>query len=193
MTTAPATQIIGYARVSATDQNLARQEEALNQVEGLCQVFMDKASGKDTNREKLQECLRYVRTGDTLVVVSMDRLARSLQDLLKIVHDLSANGVKVRFLKENLTFDGSAHADFMLGIFGAVAQFERALIKERQQEGIEIAKAEGRFKGRPCKLNEEQQATVRQLHSEGVKVAEIARRFNISRPAIYRILDNKDA
>jgi DNA invertase Pin-like site-specific DNA recombinase len=189
MTTTPATQTIAYARVSTLDQNLARQEAAFKAFGHVDRMFSDKASGKDTaGRAGLQECLDYVRSGDTLIVASMDRLARSLPDLLKIVHDLSAKGVTVRFLKEGLTFDGSAHADFLLGIFGSVAQFERALIRERQQEGIEIAKAEGKYKGRAPKLNEEQQNTVRQLKAEGVTVAEISRRFNISRQAIYRYL-----
>lgn len=188
-TTTPATQTIAYARVSTLDQNLARQEAAFKAFGHVDRMFSDKASGKDTaGRAGLQECLDYVRSGDTLIVASMDRLARSLPDLLKIVHDLSAKGVTVRFLKEGLTFDGSAHADFLLGIFGSVAQFERALIRERQQEGIEIAKAEGKYKGRAPKLNEEQQDTVRQLKAEGVTVAEISRRFNISRQAIYRYL-----
>ena len=189
MTTTPATQTIAYARVSTLDQNLARQEAAFKAFGHVDRMFSDKASGKDTaGRAGLQECLEYVRSGDTLIVASMDRLARSLPDLLKVVHSLSAKGVTVRFLKEGLTFDGSAHADFLLGIFGSVAQFERALIRERQQEGIEIAKAEGRYKGRAPKLNEEQQETVRQLKAEGVTVAEISRRFNISRQAIYRYL-----
>ena len=190
-TTTPATQTIAYARVSTLDQNLARQEAAFKAFGHVDRMFSDKASGKDTaGRAGLQECLDYVRSGDTLIVASMDRLARSLPDLLKIVHDLSAKGVTVRFLKEGLTFDGSAHADFLLGIFGSVAQFERALIRERQQEGIEIAKAEGKYKGRAPKLNEEQQDTVRQLKAEGVTVAEISRRFNISRQAIYRYLSD---
>ena len=189
MTTTPATQTIAYARVSTLDQNLARQEAAFKAFGHVDRMFSDKASGKDTaGRAGLQECLEYVRSGDTLIVASMDRLARSLPDLLKVVHSLSAKGVTVRFLKEGLTFDGSAHADFLLGIFGSVAQFERALIRERQQEGIEIAKAEGRYKGRAPKLNEEQRETVRQLKAEGVTVAEISRRFNISRQAIYRYL-----
>lgn len=191
MTTTPATQTIAYARVSTLDQNLARQEAAFKGFGHVDRIFSDKASGKDTaGRAGLQECLDYVRSGDTLIVASMDRLARSLPDLLKIVHDLSAKGVTVRFLKEGLTFDGSAHADFLLGIFGSVAQFERALIRERQQEGIEIAKTEGKYKGRAPKLNEEQQGTVRQLKAEGVTVAEISRRFNISRQAIYRYLSD---
>lgn len=188
-TTTPATQTIAYARVSTLDQNLARQEAAFKAFGHVDRMFSDKASGKDTaGRAGLQECLEYVRSGDTLIVASMDRLARSLPDLLKVVHGLSAKGVTVRFLKEGLAFDGSAHADFLLGIFGSVAQFERALIRERQQEGIEIAKGQGKYKGRAPKLTAEQQETVRQLKAEGVTVAEISRRFNISRQAIYRYL-----
>ncbi len=192
MTTTAATQTIAYARVSSLDQNLARQEALFSAYGHVDKVFSDKASGKNTERAGLQECLGYVRAGDTLVVASMDRLARSLPDLLKLVHDLSAKGVTVRFLKENLVFDGSPHAELLLGVFGSIAQFERSLIKERQQEGIEIAKAEGKYKGRAPKLNEEQQETIRKLKAEGVKVAEISRRFNISRQAIYRYLADND-
>lgn len=193
MTANAATQTVAYARVSTLDQNLARQEAAFKAFGHVDKVFSDKASGKSTaGRAGLQECLEYVRAGDTLVVASMDRLARSLPDLLKIVHDLSAKGVTVRFLKEGLTFDGSAHADFLLGIFGSVAQFERALIRERQQEGIEVAKAEGRYKGRAPKLTADQQETVRQLKAEGVAVAEISRRFNVSRQAVYRYLKGEE-
>lgn len=189
MTASPAAQTIAYARVSTLDQNLARQEAAFKAFGHVDRIFSDKASGKSmVGRDGLQECLDYVRCGDTLIVASMDRLARSLEDLLKIVHSLSAKCVTVRFLKEGLSFDGSAHADFLLGIFGSVAQFERALIRERQQEGIEIAKSEGKYKGRSPKLNSEQQDTVRQLHADGITVAEISRRFNISRQAIYRYL-----
>jgi DNA invertase Pin-like site-specific DNA recombinase len=118
----------------------------------------------------------------------MDRLARSLPDLLSIVHGLAERGVGVKFLKEALTFDGSPNAELMLAVFGAVAQFERALIKERQAEGVRLAKEAGKYKGRAPKLTAEQQATVRQLHAEGVNVAEIGRRFNVSRQAVYRYL-----
>lgn len=181
-------ETVGYARVSSTDQHLARQIEALEAVPGLARIYSDKASGKDADREGLQECLDYLTEGDTLTVVSMDRLARSLPDLLNIVHGLAKRGVGVRFLKEGLVFDGSPNAELMLAVFGAVAQFERALIKERQAEGVRLAKEAGKYKGRAPKLTAEQQATVRQLHAEGVNVAEIGRRFNVSRQAVYRYL-----
>ena len=189
MTATPATQTVAYARVSTLDQNLARQQVAFEAFGRIDRIFSDKASGKDTaGRAGLQECLEYVRAGDTLVVASMDRLARSLPDLLRIVHGLADKGVTVRFLKESFVFDGSARADFMLGIFGSVAQFERSLLRERQLEGIEIAKSEGRYKGRAPKLDGGQRDAVRQLRAEGVGVAEIARRFNVSRQAVYRYL-----
>ena len=186
--TKAAAQIVGYARVSSADQNLARQEEALKAA-GVVRLYEEQASGRSRQgRTELAACLDFVREGDTLVVCSMDRLARSLTDLLSIVHGLAEKKVVVRFLKENLTFDGSPQADFLLGLFGSVAQFELALIKERQLEGIAIAKKAGKYKGRKPKLNEGQKATVRELHSEGIGVSEIARRFNISRPLVYRTI-----
>lgn len=181
-------ETVGYARVSSTDQHLARQIEALKGVHGIARIYSDKASGKNADREGLRECLDYLTEGDTLAVASMDRLARSLPDLLSIVHGLAERGVGVKFLKEALTFDGSPNAELMLAVFGAVAQFERALIKERQAEGVRLAKEAGKYKGRAPKLTAEQQATVRQLHAEGVNVAEIGRRFNVSRQAVYRYL-----
>ena len=181
-------ETVGYARVSSTDQHLARQIEALKGVAGISRIYTDKASGKDADRDGLRECLDYLTEGDTLAVASMDRLARSLPDLLAIVHGLAERGVGVKFLKEALTFDGSPNAELMLAVFGAVAQFERALIRERQQEGVRLAKEAGKYKGRAPKLTAEQQATVRQLHAEGVNVAEIGRRFNVSRQAVYRYL-----
>ncbi len=182
-------QTVGYARVSSEDQNLDRQLEALKGA-GVGRIYSEKMSGKSAaDRQELQSCLDYVREGDTLVVCSMDRLARSLPDLLAIVHGLAENKLTVRFLKESLTFDGSAQADFLLGIFGAVAQFERALIKERQADGIAVAKRAGKYKGRKPKLSEDQKAAVRDLHAEGVGVSEIARRVNATRPLIYRVLN----
>lgn len=181
-------ETVGYARVSSTDQHLARQIDALKAVHGISRIYSDKASGKDANRTGLQECLDYLTEGDTLAVASMDRLARSLPDLLSIVHGLAERGVHVRFLKEGLAFDASPNAELMLAVFGAVAQFERALIRERQQEGVRLAREAGKYKGRAPKLSADQQATVRQLHAEGVNVAEIGRRFNVSRQAVYRYL-----
>jgi len=139
-------QTIGYIRVSTVEQNEARQVEALEQY-GVDKNFIDKVSGKDTKRPQLQAMLDYIREGDTLVVAEYSRLARNTIDLLEIVQGLRAKGVVVKSLKEN--FDtSSAHGELMLTMLAGFAQFERTMIKERQAEGIAIAKAEGKYKGR---------------------------------------------
>jgi len=139
-------QRIGYVRVSSFEQNPERQLEQV-QVDRL---FMDKASGKDTERPQLEALLTFVRDGDTVVVHSMDRLARNLDDLRKIVQDLTKRGIRIEFIKEHLTFTGedSPMANLMLSVMGAFAEFERALIRERQREGIALAKKRGGYRGR---------------------------------------------
>src|SRR6185437_7118784 len=136
-------QRIGYIRVSSVDQNTARQLDGID----LDRTFTDKASAKDANRPKLQECLRFLRDGDTLYVHSMDRLARNLIDLRQMVEDLTARGVAVEFVKERLSFtaDASPMAKLLLNMMGAFAEFERELIRERQREGIALARAAGKF------------------------------------------------
>ena len=137
---------LGYVRISSVDQNLERQLEGLN----LNKTFTDKASGKDAKRPQLLALLDYARDGDTVLVHSMDRLARNLDDLRRIVQTLTAKGVQVQFLKEGLTFTGedSAMSQLLLSVMGAFAEFERALIRERQREGIALAKKKGVYKGR---------------------------------------------
>jgi DNA invertase Pin-like site-specific DNA recombinase len=137
---------IGYIRVSSFDQNPERQ---LEQVE-VSKVFTDKASGKDTERPALEQLLAYVREGDTVVVHSMDRLARNLDDLRRLVQQLTQRGVRIEFVKECLTFTGedSPMANLLLSVMGAFAEFERALIRERQREGIALAKQRGAYRGR---------------------------------------------
>lgn len=136
-------QIVGYVRVSSIDQNLARQLEQLKH-ENVDKVFEDKASGATTKRPAFQQMLDYVREGDTIVVCSMDRLARNLSDLLSITTELHAKGINIKFLKENILLDasGTEHAmtRLLMSMLGAVAEFERSLIRERQREGIELAK-----------------------------------------------------
>ena len=153
-------QLVGYVRVSTLDQSTERQLEGLE----LDRVFTDKASGKDAKRPQLQAALAYVREGDTLVVHSMDRLARNMLDLLQAVKNLNACGVAVHFVQERLTFTGqdSPIAQLQLGILGAVAEFERALIRERQKEGIAIAKARGVYKGRKRALSDRQAVALRE-------------------------------
>ncbi|MGZ3382863.1 MAG: recombinase family protein, partial [Isosphaeraceae bacterium] len=136
-------QRIGYIRVSGFDQNPERQLEHVE----LSRVFTDKTSGKDTHRPQLEALLAFVRQGDTVVVHSMDRLARNLDDLRRLVQGLTKRGVRIEFLKEHLVFTGedSPMANLMLSVMGAFAEFERALIRERQREGIALAKQRGAY------------------------------------------------
>lgn len=185
--------ILGYARVSSVDQGTTRQLEALNQL-GLDRLFEDKASGKDTHRPALKEAMLYARTGDTLVVHSLDRLARNLVDLLTIVEELNARGVSVKFLKENLVFTASEADPFSklsLQMLGAFAQFERSLIRERQREGIAIAKAAGAYLGRKHALSDEQVKELVALDSanHGKNRKALADKFGISRTSLYRYLE----
>ncbi|MBC6758898.1 MULTISPECIES: recombinase family protein [unclassified Corynebacterium] len=175
---------IGYKRVSAVDQNTDRQLEGVE----LDRVFEDKASGKDTNRPELQAAISFCRErGDTLVVHSMDRLARNLEDLRRTVRELTSNGIRVEFVKEALTFTGedSPMNNLLLSMLGAVAEFERSMILERQREGIAIAKAKGKYKGRKKSLDSEQVAELKKLKTEGVPVTKLANDFGISRQSVY--------
>ena len=180
---------IGYVRVSSVDQNTGRQLEGI----GLDKVFTDKASGKSRLRPQLQACLEYLRDGDTLHVHSMDRLARNLDDMRRIVKDLTGRGVIVRFHKEGLTFSGddSPMNTLLLSMLGAVAEFERSLILERQREGIAIAKQQGKYQGRKPKLSEEQAHQLRQRAAAGEKKAALAREFGISRETLYQYLTER--
>ena len=176
---------VGYIRVSTLDQNTERQLDGLS----LDKTFTDKASGKDTKRPELQRTLEYLREGDTLVVHSMDRLARNLDDLRKIVLNLTRKGVAVEFVKERLTFTGedSPMSLLMLSVMGAFAEFERSLLKERQREGIALAKRKGLYKGRKPSLTEERVKELRKRIAAGDKKAVLAREFRISRQTLYRV------
>lgn len=184
-------QIVGYIRVSSVDQNVARQEEALKDFD-LDEIFIDRASGRDVERPQLQAALKHLRKGDTLVVASMDRLARNLDDLRKLVKDLTTRGVEVKFLKESLTFTGedSPMSNLLLSMLGSFAEFERALIRERQREGIAIAKSKGVYRGRKPTLND---ARVIELQAKdnanGRKGRSgLAREYGISRETLYKYL-----
>jgi DNA invertase Pin-like site-specific DNA recombinase len=178
---------VGYVRVSTIDQSTERQ---LLGVE-VDRTFEDKASGKSTDRPALAEALRFIRDGDVLVVHSMDRLARNVEDLRRMVRELTARGVKVEFVKESLTFagDDTPMAQLLLTMLGAVAEFERALILERQREGIAIAKAKGIYRGREVSLTAEQADQLRADLAAGGKPAELARRYGISRASVYNYRD----
>jgi len=180
---------VGYIRVSTQDQNICRQLEGLT----LDRVFIDKASGKDTLRPELENLKLYVREGDTVIVHSMDRLARNLDDLRQIVRYLTKKGVIVQFFKENLTFLGndSPIANLLLSVMGAFAEFERSLIRERQMEGIALAKQRGVYHGRKRSLSS---ADISELHKRaaaGEKKAQVARDFKISRETLYKYLREK--
>jgi DNA invertase Pin-like site-specific DNA recombinase len=180
-------QLIGYRRVSSKGQNLDRQE--LPQCD---RVFEEKISGATTHRPALQEMLRFVRDGDTVVVYSIDRLARSLKDLEQIVDSLVAKGVAVKFISENLTFSQKsedAAGRLMLQVLGAIGQFERSLLRARQAEGIEKAKARGAYakSGRPRKVDVE---WVRQTwtNNPDLSIKEIATELSYSTSSVHRAL-----
>jgi DNA invertase Pin-like site-specific DNA recombinase len=180
-------QHIGYVRVSTVDQNTARQLDGVM----LDRVFEDKASGKDVKRPQLDACMKHLRDGDTLHVHSMDRLCRNLDDLRRIVKDLTGCGVVVQFHKEGLKFTGddAPMSNLLLSMLGAVAEFERALIRERQREGIAIAKADGRYKGRKPVLTPERVQELRQRAASGEKKTALAAEFGISRQTLYANLE----
>lgn len=183
-------QKIGYIRVSSSDQNTERQLDGIE----LDRTFTDKVSGKSTDRPQLQEMLRFVREGDHLFVHSMDRLARNLIDLRQMVQELTKRSVRITFVKEGLTFNGedAAMSVLLLSVMGAVAEFERAIIKERQAEGIRIARQKGVYKGRKAALTDEQIEEVRQKIAAGIPKARIAREYKCSRETIYKYMRQAD-
>ena len=181
-------QKIGYVRVSSVEQNTGRQLEGIE----VDRLFIDKASGKNTDRPKFQEMLNYVREGDMVIVHSMDRFARSLKDLVEEVDKLVKRGIAIQFMKEKITFTAQATPmdNLMLQLMGAFAQFEREIILERQKEGIKLAVAQGKYKGRVHKLKPDQADALRQAWAEGKysSKAALGKAFGISRQAVYRYL-----
>lgn len=184
-------QNVGYVRVSTILQNSARQLDGVL----LDKVFEDKASGKNIDRPQLSACLAHLREGDTLYVHSMDRLCRNLEDLRRIVRELTERGVVIKFQKEGLCFSGedSPMSNLLLSMLGAVAEFERSIILERQREGIAIAKIEGKYKGRKPTLTNERVQELISRASAGEKKAALAREFGISRETVYSYLSGDKA
>jgi DNA invertase Pin-like site-specific DNA recombinase len=181
-------QRVGYVRVSTVDQNTDRQLDGVK----LDRVFTDHASGKSANRPQLQAMLLHVREGDVVVVHSIDRLARNLDDLRSLVQQLVLRGVRVEFVKEALIFAGdeSAMSKMILSFMGALAEFERSLLLERQREGIAIAKAKGKYKGRKPSLAPERAAELRRRCAvKGANKAAIAREFGIGATTLYSYLN----
>lgn len=182
---------IAYVRVSSVDQHTDRQLESIKSASP-DKIFTDKCSGKDTKRPQLEAMLSYVREGDTVVVHSLDRLGRNLDDLRKVVTDLNQRGITVQFLKENLTFTGddsdSSLSKLMFNMLGSFAEFERSLIRERQREGIALAKKAGVYRGRKPSLTAKQAEDLRKRVGSGEKKAVLAREFGISRETLYQYL-----
>ena len=180
---------IGYKRVSTVDQNLERQD--LGDVD---KVFEEKLSGKSaSDRPALQELIGYARDGDTVVVHSIDRLARDLRDLQDIIQTLNDKGVTIQFLSERLTFSADADdafAKLQLQMMGAFAEFERNIIRKRQAEGIAVAKAKGVYKGGKKRIDRDK---VRQLSAEGLSTYKIADAMGVSRMSVHRILNTESA
>ena len=181
-------QTIGYVRVSTSDQNTDRQLDGVE----LDQVFTDKLSGENKDRPQLEAMINYARSGDVVIVHSMDRLARNLNDLHDIINELIGKGVGVQFKKESLTFTHEKKASpmnmLLLNIMGAVAQFEREAIKERQAEGIAKAKAKGVYKGRKKALTDTQVIELNEAIKQGKTKPQVASHFGVSIPTVYRLI-----
>lgn len=178
---------IGYARVSTEDQHLHLQIDALQKA-GCEKIFTDEISGAKSERPGLSEALRFARQGDTLVVWRLDRLGRSLKDLIERVEELKGRQVQFRSLNENIDTSNSG-GKFMFHIFSALAEFERDLIRERTMAGLTAARARGRLGGRPKVMAEEKIKMAASLMKDpGVSVREICRNLNVSRTTLYRYI-----
>ena len=175
---------VGYSRVSTVEQNAERQLSGF----ALDKSFEDKCSGKDTNRPALKSMLDYVREGDVIHVHDISRLARNLEDLLNLVKQINGMGVSIKFHKENLTFTGETNPmqGLMLSMLGAVYQFERSMIRERQLEGIQLAKAQGKYKGRPTNTDLHQR--IQLLKQDGLSLRNIAKECGCALSTVQRVL-----
>ena len=183
---------VGYARVSSKDQNLEPQREALL-ADGCEQVFEEKISSREAEREALREAFEYCRPEDVLVVTSLDRLGRSLRELIDLVGELEGRGVGFRSLKENLD-TSTAGGRLVFHVFASIAEFERELIRERTMAGLESARARGRHGGRPRALDENKAKLARKLKAEGThSVEEIREMLGVGRSTLYRYLREAEA
>ncbi|MFE9795312.1 recombinase family protein [Streptomyces goshikiensis] len=182
--------LIGYARVSTDDQEAQLQHDALTAA-GCTRVFTDKASGKNTDRPELAAVLDYVRPGDTLCVWKLDRFARSLIDLVNMVDGLAARGVGFKVLTGALASIDPNTPDgrLMLQVVGAMAEFERSLIKDRTRAGLDAARAQGRVGGRPPVMDADKLTAAKARRDQGESVTAIAKALKVSRATLYRALD----
>lgn len=181
--------IFNYKRVSTTDQNTERQL-----LDIACdRAYIEKISGKNTDRPELQAMLLNIRAGDVVNVHSMDRLARNTKDLLNLVEEITAKGAKIVFHKENLTFAPDRQDPYqkmMMTMLGAVAELERNLILERQREGIALAKLHGKYKGGQPKLTAQQIEEIKALINNRTPITQIAKQYGVSRRTVYNYLNN---
>jgi DNA invertase Pin-like site-specific DNA recombinase len=178
-------QRIGYARVSTDDQNLDLQRDALKKA-GCATIYEEAASGKNADRAELEHCRKALRTGDTLVVWRLDRLGRSLPDLVRIVAELERDGVGFESITEKIE-TGSASGKLVFHVFAALSEFERNLIRERTHAGLAAARARGRAGGRKPKLDDKQVREIKALlRDPGIHVADVARRYGVSRTTLYK-------
>jgi DNA invertase Pin-like site-specific DNA recombinase len=182
--------LIGYARVSTYEQTLNLQKDALENA-GCTKIFTDTASGAQAERKGLDEALNYVRKGDTLVVWRLDRLGRSLPHLISTMSDLEERGIGFKSLTENIDTTNSG-GKLIFHIFGALAEFERNLIRERTQAGLTAAKDRGRKGGRPKALSAKQLSIARDLYEKRHTIAEICRMLKISRATLYRSIKTEE-
>ncbi len=178
--------LVGYARVSTVDQDAGFDAQLRELKVAGCEEFFSEKVSSVAERAKLDECLKFVRKGDTIVVTKLDRLARSMRDLLEIVDAIKAKGAELRILAMNLD-TSNATGELMLNVLGSVAQFERSMMLERQREGIAKAKADGKYKGR-APTAQRKAADVLRLHAEGIGSAEIVEQLEISRSSVCRII-----
>ena len=178
---------IGYARVSTKDQNLDLQRDALKSA-GCEKIFTDKVSGTNENRKGLDEAFNFVRSGDVLVVWKLDRLGRSLKHLIETVTDLEEKGIGFCSLQESIDTTSSG-GRLIFNIFGALAQFEREIIKERTHAGLVAARARGRNGGRPRVMDSHKVAMAKQLmENKDIPVKEVCRTLDVSKATLYRYL-----
>ena len=185
-------QTVGYVRVSSVDQNTDRQTEQLKHCD---KIFTDNVSGKDVERPELQKMLEHIRESDVVEVCSIDRLARNNVDLQMLVKAMNAKGVTVKFLKEGLTFEhdeSNPISNLMMTMLGAISEFERQLIRERQAEGIAIAKANGKYKGRKPKINKNQLEHINEQLESGISKAEISKTLGISRQTLHKYIKEQN-
>ena len=180
--------VVAYIRVSSTGQSLEVQQQLMEEF-GVDKVFAEKVSGTTQNRPKLQECLSYVREGDTLVITKLDRLARSVSHLHQIVDDLTSRGVGFKVLQQNIDTT-TKEGRLMFSVLGALAQFENELRKERCEEGRQAAVSRGVKFGAPKKLNDEQVVEMRKKREDGVMIKDLMKEYGLSKASVYRLISH---